>query len=422
MKGSDRDRQQLKSHFQNAVNLKQNCKIYITTTQGDSFSFYFKKGYLLWAIGSNHRFRRLYRLTEQICPEINCQEIKLREQEISELWEYLLINILYKRKLITDSQLKEVIKAIVREVLFDCFIAQKQIDRVKVIFETTVNKMGAILKSPLFKEPIVRLNYHKIERHIESSVANWQNIDLTNYSPNYAPAIENIEKLKKAVDAEKYQQLFIFINGQKTLRDLASATVKKPIEIANTLLPHIKSKAIVLQEVPDLQLANLYFTPSNLKDREQYSTNNREYVRELELPLIICVDDSPNICQDIAQILNPIGYRLLPVNDAANALMVLLESQPSLIFLDTEMPDANGYELCAQIKKMPAFKHIPIIILSDKENMVDKVRAKIVGAIDTLAKPIDKADLLTMTQKYTQVLRDRKTIAAQKSKGIAVQG
>ena len=414
MKGKDRDRQELKYHFQNAVNLKQSCKIHVTTTKEDNFGFYFKNGNLLWATSSNHRFRRLYRITKQICPEVNCQEVKLREQEISELWEYLLINILHKRKLITSRQLKEIIKTIIQEVLFDCSFEREQINKIKVIFETAGNKMGSILKSPLFQQPKVGINYHKVHQLVESSVVAWQKIKLAKYSPNYAPVIKDIEKLKKAVDAEKYQQLFIFINGQKTLRDLASTTGKNTIEIVNILLPHIKNKAIALQEIPDLQLASLYFTPSNLKNKEQEQTNYREYIQELELPLIICVDDDPDVCQYITQILNPVGYRLLPVNDAAKALMILLKHKPSLILLDTEMPDANGYELCAQIKKMSDFKHIPIIILSDRENMVDKVRAKIVGAIDIINKPIDKADLLTLTQKYTQDFAEQEILSTKK--------
>ena len=411
MKATENCLKQIKTYFQNAVNLQQSCKILIATSQGDSWSFYFKKGSLVWASSSNHRFRRLYRLTNQICPEVNCQEVKLREQEISELWEYLLISVLYKRKQITITQVREIIQAIIKEVLFDCWVFENEINQIKVIFETKGNRMGAILKSSLFKQPITNINYKKTIERLESSISEWKkNNLLTICYPNFAPVIKDINKLKKAVDPDTYQQLFIFINGKKTLRDLAVITKQDLLEVAIALAPHLKSKAIALQQVPDQQLSDLYFSPSSPENRAKYKSGVREYIQELDLPLIICVDDDPHICQKFAEILNPVGYRLLSVNDAAKTLMILLDNQPCLIFLDTEMPDANGYELCAQIKKMPGLKTIPVIILSEKETTIDRVRSKMVGAADIINKQIEPTELLTLTQKYTQNFVDRKAL------------
>jgi two-component system, chemotaxis family, response regulator PixG len=392
----------IKVQFQNAVDLQQTCKIYVTITQDCSWSFYFKKGYLIWASSSIHRFRRLYRLTQQICPEINCQDIKLREQEISELWEYLLIYVLYKRQQISIIQVREIIQEIIKEVLFDCLLADEKISQVKVIFETKGNSMGAILRSPLFQQPITQIEYKKTIHRLESLISDWKAIDIANCLPNLAPVIIDIDKLKKEIDTDTYQQLFMFINGKKTLRDLAIATKQDLLNLTRSLVPHIKSKAIALQQVPDQQLVNLYFAPRNQSEQEKYNSPTREYIQELDLPLVICVDDNPEICQQIAQILNPAGYRILPVNDAAKTLMVLLKNQPNLIFLDAIMPDANGYELCSQIRKMPALKDIPIIILQKQESVIERMKAKMAGASDLLLKPIKSADILILAQKHTQ--------------------
>ncbi|MCC0177958.1 response regulator [Waterburya agarophytonicola K14] len=414
MKFAKNNLKQIKFNFQNAVDLQQNCKICIFTTNGDSWSFYFKKGNLIWASSSIHRFRRLYRLTNQICPQVNCQEVKLREQEISELWEYLLISVLYKRKQIDIIQVKEVIQAIIKEVLFDCFIAEREIDKVKVFFKTKGNKMGAILNSSLFQQPITKINYIKTVERIESFVSDWNQTILAHSSPNLAPVIKHIDKLKKTVDGDIYQQLFVFINGKKTLRDLAIETKKDLITVANLLIPQIKSKAIALQRVPDQQLSNLYFAPSSTENDIKYNNGTREYIQELDLPLIICVDDDPHICQQIAQVLNPIGYRILPVNDGAKTLMVLLKKKPNLILIDAEMPDINGYELCAQIKKMPDLKNIPLIIIGEQDSIVDKLRGKISGAVDIISKPLNSAILATIAQKYTQSFADKKSLTANK--------
>lgn len=392
----------IKQQFKNVVELKQSCKIFVTTTSEENWSFYFKKGCLIWASNSIHRFRRVYRLTNQICPEINCQNTKLREQEISELWEYLLVAVLYKRQQISIIQVKEIIQELIKEVLFDCLLGVDRINQIKVIFETQANSMGAILRSPLFKQPIAQIDYKKTISSLEDYVIQWQKINPRIYSPNLAPVIKDIDKLRQEVEPVTYQKLFIHINGNKTLRDLAIASQQDLLKIARLLAPHIKNRSIILQSVQDQELTNLYFALSNSKDAEQHRMENREYIQELDLPLIIYVDDNPHICQQAAQTLNPLGFRLIPVNDAAKTLVVLLENKPSLIFLDAVMPDANGFELCAQIRNMPQGKNIPIIITRKQENMMDLVRGKMAGVSDFLNKPIDPTELMTLAQKHTQ--------------------
>jgi chemotaxis family two-component system response regulator PixG len=400
MKAINDQSKKIKSQLQNAVDLKQTCKIYVTTAANYSWSFYFKKGCLIWASSSDHRFRRLYRITSKICPEIDCFDTKLREQEISELWEYLLIGVLYKRKLISNIHAEEIIREIVKEVLFDCLLARSKITQVKAIFEIKSNPMGAILRSSLFQQPIAKIDYQNIQG-IESRVMDWQAVDGIDYSPNYAPVIKNIERLKTQVESAADRQLFISIDGKKTLRELAIAMQQEPIAIARYLAPHLKNKAVVMQQVEDLQLANLYFTSTSSYTLAE-NGQPREYIQELDLPLIIYVDNDPHICQQVAQILNPVGYRIIPVSDAAQTLIVLLENTPDLIFLNAIMSDANGYKLCAQIRKMSTLKNIPVIIVRDRERKTDFIRAKIAKATDSIGKPIQPEKLLTIAQKYTQ--------------------
>ena len=60
-----------------------------------------------------------------------------------------------------------------KKVLFDCLIAKNAISQVKVIFETKSNSMRAILRSPLFKNPIAKVDYQKIVSRLELNVADW---------------------------------------------------------------------------------------------------------------------------------------------------------------------------------------------------------------------------------------------------------
>jgi len=78
----------------------------------------------------------------------------------------------------------------------------------------------------------------------------------------------------------------------------------------------------------------------------------------------------------------------------------VLSTKPDLIFLDLIMPNANGYEICGQLRKLNFFKNTPIVILTGNDGIIDRVRSKMVGATDFLSKPIDSELVLETIRKY----------------------
>ena len=395
----------IKNKLKNAVDLKQTCRIYITTAiDGDNKSFYFKQGCLVWASSSVHRFRRLCRLLEQICPGVDFQEFKLREQEISELWEYLSIEVLYKRQQINLTQAREVIQEIITEVLFDCLVDSDRISQIKVIFETQDNSMGAILESPLLQQPVAQVDYRNIIEPLESMVADWTH--LTDCLPNHAPVVVDTNRLSESVDFDTYQKLFMYINGRRTFRDLAVLSQQDLLKVAYLIAPLIEDKTIAVQQVKDRRLTNLYYVS---QDPIYEATQSREYIR-LDLPLIVYVDNNIDSCQQAIKILNSADYQIIAVNDAAKTLIVLLKNQPSLIIIDSNTIDINAYELCAQIKKVSKLENVPIIICRDREQMLDRFKAKMAGVSDFIDKPIEPKKLLTLAQKHTQSSFDRQSL------------
>ncbi len=70
----------LKSQFDLALQAQENSKVYVETANEEYWNFYFQSGSLIWATSSQHRLRRLYRVINKHCPEVNCQQIQLREK------------------------------------------------------------------------------------------------------------------------------------------------------------------------------------------------------------------------------------------------------------------------------------------------------------------------------------------------------
>jgi chemotaxis family two-component system response regulator PixG len=64
------------------------------------------------------------------------------------------------------------------------------------------------------------------------------------------------------------------------------------------------------------------------------------------------------------------------------------------------MPNTNGYEICGQLRKISTFRDTPIIILTGNDGIIDRVRAKMVGATDFLSKPVNAEIVLDVARQY----------------------
>jgi chemotaxis family two-component system response regulator PixG len=99
-------------------------------------------------------------------------------------------------------------------------------------------------------------------------------------------------------------------------------------------------------------------------------------------------------------LLTAAGYQFVGIDDGLRAFAVLLSRKPDLIFLDLVMPNTNGYEICSKLRSLPAFRKTPILILTGNDGIVDRVRAKLVGASDFLSKPVDAGTVLAVIRKH----------------------
>jgi twitching motility two-component system response regulator PilG len=76
--------------------------------------------------------------------------------------------------------------------------------------------------------------------------------------------------------------------------------------------------------------------------------------------------------------------------------MSIIRHKPDLILLDLNMAGIDGYELCRIIRNNSMFKEIPIIFVTGSKGIIDKVKARMVGASGYLTKPFTRAELLKM--------------------------
>jgi two-component system KDP operon response regulator KdpE len=121
---------------------------------------------------------------------------------------------------------------------------------------------------------------------------------------------------------------------------------------------------------------------------------------------VLMVEDDPNIVDLIRSNLNVRGFETVVSTDGAHALRLLEVEQPDIVLLDLMLPDADGMELCRQIRERSG---VGIIVVSARGGERDKVTALNMGADDYMTKPFGIEELLA---RISATLRRTRAVAA----------
>lgn len=117
------------------------------------------------------------------------------------------------------------------------------------------------------------------------------------------------------------------------------------------------------------------------------------------LPVIACIDDSKTVQKQVKLTLEAIGYQVIDILDPALALKKLSRQNPVLILMDINMPTMNGYDLCSMLRRSNKFQEIPIVMLTGRDGIIDRMRAKFVGSTDYLTKPFEPNILIELVKR-----------------------
>jgi twitching motility two-component system response regulator PilG len=115
---------------------------------------------------------------------------------------------------------------------------------------------------------------------------------------------------------------------------------------------------------------------------------------------IVVVDDSSTIRTAAESMLREYGYKIALAENGYEALSLIVDNRPDIIFMDILMPKLDGYQTCALIKHNIQYKDIPIIMLSSKDGVYDKAKARVVGANDYITKPFTMHDLMAAIKNH----------------------
>lgn len=183
---------------------------------------------------------------------------------------------------------------------------------------------------------------------------------------------------------ETQQHLETWVNGQRSLLQISSQTNVDPLELAFRYSKLLKQDWI------------------SLPNTTAKGSENSQRASVIHRPIVLSVDDSPIVQVSIQRAIGD-RYEVLCAKSAVEALNLLNTRKVELILLDVTMPEIDGLELCRTIRSIGKFRDLPVIMLTAKDGLIDKVKGQFAGATQYLTKPMDREKLLPVLEKYISV-------------------
>lgn len=260
----------------------------------------------------------------------------------------------------------------VRQVL--AMLTQEAITQFLAIPQGQLKYEASIGLDPL----LLSAPFRQIVLPVRDTVMRWTHLRNEISSPFQRPHIINHDTCLQSIwndsaSCQQFQEVCDLAEQNLTIYEIARQLSLDTFVLAGFLQPLLRSGGM------------------EMKEYQETITQKR--------PIVACVDDSPTIQQFVKLSLESSGYDVLSLSDPTQAIMPLLNHQPIVILMDIEMPGIDGYELCRMARQVEVLRRIPIVMLTGREGIIDRVRARIAGCTAYLTKPFNPQELLVLVQK-----------------------
>ena len=113
---------------------------------------------------------------------------------------------------------------------------------------------------------------------------------------------------------------------------------------------------------------------------------------------VLVVDDEPFICRSLSFVLRKDDYEVFEARNGEEALELIRDKRPDLVFLDVMMPKLNGFEVVRTVRADPALAGILIVLLTAKGQDADRQTGEAAGADDYMTKPFSPTKILELAR------------------------
>ncbi len=220
-------------------------------------------------------------------------------------------------------------------------------------------------------------------------------------------SFSDTEILKKAVDRytrvierEKNSTAHYYLSvAHLNLKnwDDALTHLDKATKLAPSKQSYANQLQILLNHMASTKAIAAKNRLSHERQPDQIRTSVENIIRKNK---ILVVEDSTTTRKVISITLSQNGYEIMEAGDGLEALSKLNEAKPDLILLDIILPKMDGYKILSIIKENSEFEKIPVILLTSKDGILNKVKGRVAGSAAYLTKPFDPARLVATIERH----------------------
>lgn len=375
-------------------------------SSGINWTFAISQGRLIYATHSIDPWDRIQRhlrrighdapsLTREICLQIRLTVENSLSPADNTPSEYLAITWLVEQGYLSLEQAKLVVERMTEEVL-EAYLLISHI--------LSCQFVPASFLHPIYSHCELSEIVDRCRQRLQS----WSTYLPLVWSPFQRPYFFTNRYSEEKLSLAQRQKLSQTLKGF-SFRHLSALLNVDELMLVRRLYPLIQNKAIILREPPppfdrlpnvSKQFVGLTAAPLVNEDPEISFSTFAGNATTSKIWKIVCVDDSPTILQEINRFLDDKNLNVITINDSLKALMQILRIRPDLILMDVGMPNVDGYKLCSMLRKSPLIKSTPIIMVTGKTGIIDRAKAKMMGATDYMTKPFTQSELLQIVFRY----------------------
>ncbi len=128
---------------------------------------------------------------------------------------------------------------------------------------------------------------------------------------------------------------------------------------------------------------------------------------------LLIIDDTPDNIEILLDLLSKRDFKVLAANNGEDGIKTAEFAQPDLILLDVTMPGMDGFEVCKILKSKPKMKDIPVIFMTARTYLVDKLKGFELGAADYITKPLQLEEVLARVTTHLNVHKLQRQLVRQ---------
>lgn len=344
-----------------------------TAVHNPSWFVFFQNGSIIYAAnGGSSNLSRLRDYLQAFGLDHALKDLSIPAIATINAPEYGHLWALLENHTLTPEQGRIIVQSMIRETLFDLL----SLHQGSFIFEI----------GPSLAPQLINLNIEPLLGIIMKQVQEWKQLSPHIQSPSQCPIIADTNQLRETVKASTFNTICKWADGKTTIRQLARYLRRDIVTVGRALHPYVQQGLVQFL--------------GTAADESSSGSSSFAHALTDRVPRVVCIDDGLTLRKTVEGILSQHGYEVTAIGNPLKALSLVFQLKPDLILCDIAMPELDGYEICAMLRKSTLFRQTPIVMLTGKDGFIDRVKARMVGATDYLTKPFGESELLTLIEKY----------------------